>query len=499
MSQAFALSAIVGTPAAKGQFKDVSHWAAFDPGDHEVGTEPIGYLGAVFDGRYVYFAPFSRGGSQGPHGEVLRYDASGEFLNESSWATYDPGSHGVGQDPDGYAGAVYDGRYVYFVPFYDGTTYHSEVLRYDTMADFLHFSSWITFDPSLHDVGDDMGGYIGGVYDGRYVYFAPARMDGGWDHGEVLRYDTHGAFTDPAVWETFDAGDHDIGNDPDGYQGAAFDGRYVYFSPAFNGSTAHDEVLRLDTAGDFTDPSSWNTFEPSANGVESMLGYRGALFDGRYVYFVPAHDDIADHGRVLRYDTFGVFSEASSWDAYDAGDNGVGDVPDGYQDAAFDGRYVYFGPRRNETGCHGEVLRYDTLSTFTDPSSWATYNPGHFEIGSNPVGYNGVVFDGRFVYFVPGYDVPLFHGEVLRYDTLVDCNHNGIHDDCDLACGPTGGRCDVPGCGLSSDENDNSVPDECEPPIPTVSEWGLTVMAVLVIASGALICIRRRSVHEHRN
>ena len=33
-------------------------------------------------------------------------------------------------------------------------------------------------------------------------------------------------------------------------------------------------------------------------------GYRGAVFDGRYVYFVPDNNGGSDHGEVLRYDTF---------------------------------------------------------------------------------------------------------------------------------------------------------------------------------------------------
>ena len=40
-----------------------------------------------------------------------------------------------------------------------------------------------------------------------------------------------------------------------------------------------------------------------------------------------------------------------------------------------------------------------------------------------------------------------------------DCNGNGIYDACDLTCAPP---CDVPGCGLSADCNENLIPDSCE-------------------------------------
>jgi len=44
----------------------------------------------------------------------------------------------------------------------------------------------------------------------------------------------------------------------------------------------------------------------------------------------------------------------------------------------------------------------------------------------------------------------------------LDCNENDIPDWCDLDCGPSGGPCDVTGCGESNDCNANEVPDECD-------------------------------------
>lgn len=58
-----------------------------------------------------------------------------------------------------------------------------------------------------------------------------------------------------------------------------------------------------------------------------------------------------------------------------------------------------------------------------------------------------------------------FNGEEDVYFLRIprDCNSNTIEDDCDIACGPAGSRCDVPGCGDSADCNFNDIPDECEP------------------------------------
>ena len=42
------------------------------------------------------------------------------FTDLASWSAYDPGAHGVGKDPEGYAGGAFDGRYVYFAPYFNG-------------------------------------------------------------------------------------------------------------------------------------------------------------------------------------------------------------------------------------------------------------------------------------------------------------------------------------------------------------------------------------------
>ena len=59
-----------------------------------------------------------------------------------------------------------------------------------------------------------------------------------------------------------------------GYSGPAFDGRYIYFAPfAITTTTLHGKVLRCDTTGDFSDVSSWAAYDPSSQGI----GYTAAL------------------------------------------------------------------------------------------------------------------------------------------------------------------------------------------------------------------------------
>ena len=156
---------------------------------------------------------------------------------------------------------------------------------------------------------------------------------------------------------------------------------------------------------------------------------------------------------MLRYDTQGVFENASSWVTYDAAANGVGTNPRGNWRAVFDGRYVYFSPYRNPE-FHGEALRYDTQGVFDSASSWAAFDAGANGVGTDPDGYGGAVFDGQSVYFAPYHNGTENHGEVLRYDTYAG------------------------------------------PPIPAVSEWGLIVMVLLVLTTGTLVSMWRRPARQ---
>ena len=135
----------------------------------------------------------------------MRYDTRGEFTNSASWASYNA-ENTYGLTTKGYCGGVYDGRYVYFVPYHDGTAYHGRVLRYDTHGVFTNQAHWAVYNAELTGGAvPDKKGYVGGVFDGRYVYFVP-HSDGSAFHGRVLRYDTQGGFTDSQSWSAYDAG-----------------------------------------------------------------------------------------------------------------------------------------------------------------------------------------------------------------------------------------------------------------------------------------------------
>ena len=367
-----------------------------------------GYTGAVFDGRYVYFAPYHNS-SPNYSGIVLRYDTQGSYSDSGSWASFDAGNID-GLNTKGFIGAVFDGRYVYFVPYLNGG-YHGNVLRYDTQANFTTIGSWQAYNADGTD-GYSCVGYQYAVFDGKYIYFVPhygSANYGSAYHGIVLRYDTTLGFKDKTAWSAFDATSTG-GKSCKGFNGAVFDGRYVYFAPYHNSSPNYSGiVLRYDTQTDFANKSSWLAFDASDTNSKVCKGYTGAVFDGRYIYYAPYYNG-GYHGIVLRYDTQaqGGFIDAGSWNAYDAGLTG-GMITKGFYGAVFDGRYVYFVPYLN-----GNVLRYDTQSSFLSSSSWNAVDASSSS-GLLCKGYIGAVSDGRYVYFAPCYN-NAYHGNVLRME-----------------------------------------------------------------------------------
>ena len=176
-----------------------------------------------------------------------------------------------------------------------------------------------------------------------------------------------------------------------------------------------------------TDFNAFTAYDAGHTDGLSTNGYFGAGGDGRYVYFCPVRDHqdrYSVHGHVLRYDTQAPFHSAAAWTAYDAGyTDGLRTV--GFYGGAFDGRYVYFNPRDDGHSHHTRLLRYDTHGDFKAPDSWAAHD------AEFPHSGQGLAFDGRHLYFCPGYttapDVDRANpsasldnepsGQILRYDT----------------------------------------------------------------------------------
>jgi hypothetical protein len=373
-----------------------------------------------------------------------------------------------GLDSRGYFGAVFDGRYVYFSPqHYEGRLEHGVVLRLDTQGDFYDPTSYTAYNADGTD-GLHTCGFYGAAFDGHYVYFVP-RQDYSGYHSRVLRYDTNKPFNSVKSWEAFDVGY------PFSKQGVVFDGQFLYFCPGFSGDVATEEnysakVLRFDTLAEFKNPNSWQIFDASGTSRLEVGCFDGGGFDGCSIYFAPLMNGISlkydtslpfedptawcaydakqnhqmgmcvgivfdgkfmyympyGHGKVVRYNTLGYFQDPKSWQAFDVNEAGVLDSP-GFDGGVFDGRYVYFIPfiskqQTSEIEFHSHLLRYDTLKPFDEPNSWDTKDTCRAD-GISTIGYNAGAYDGRFIYLAPWRDGTAdggIHGRILRIDTLGD-------------------------------------------------------------------------------
>jgi hypothetical protein len=386
-------------PFVYNDMTSAAYWSTFDVST--VNASARGYLGGAFDGRFVYLAPTPYTSSSAGNGTVARYDTTVPFRSGTSWSTFDTAE--LGLPSSFFAGAVFDGRYVLLV----GAGF---TVRYDTTQNsFTSPLAWTTFNlTTLGEAGGGVGGFAGGVFDGRYEYLSPSGEN-------VLRYDTKTSFTETTSWGSFNTSSilqFDAGYEY-GFEGAIFDGQYVYFVPY------SDIVARYDTHTSFVDASSWSTFPLQLPVDAGSAPYAGGAYDGRYVYFVPEYTGLA-----VRYDTHATFTLAESWSTFDMFSVSGAVVPTSpspdlvpfsFEGAAFDGRYVYFVPSSLYCPC-ARITRFDSQGTFTDPAAWTTFDTT--TLGPGVFGFGGAVFDGRYLYLVPYDDgaVSMADGVVARFD-----------------------------------------------------------------------------------
>ena len=181
-------------------------WQAFDIGGAT--SLQTGIFGGAFDGRYVYYA--------NTQGTQVRVDTTVGFGASGSIATYNAGLGG----PSLMRTPGFDGRYLYFPHLY-GTT----ISRYDSLdGGFRSGSAWTTVvapGPAGVDAAAVAAGYLGAIFDGRYMYFALQDSS-----GLVARYDTTADLDGSASWASFATSA--LSATSGSLRGGTFDGRYVY-------------------------------------------------------------------------------------------------------------------------------------------------------------------------------------------------------------------------------------------------------------------------------
>ena len=269
----------------------------------------------------------------------MRYDTQKPFKSSRSWEAYNAGSID-GLASKGFQGALFDERFIYFVPSNNGA-YHGIVLRYDTQRPFKTASSWQAYDAGAAG-GVAAKGYYGGVVDEDFVYFSPD-VNAAGPHGFVLRYERRLPFKSASAWTVFNAAT--LHADCKGFGMPSSDENFIYFPPK-----EKSRVLRYDRKKPFSSTASWESFE-----LLNMNGYPGphdaCFFYDHYVLFSPTLYDVVMYDRDL------PFGSNSSWTMQDVGPAEKLDIW-GYKGALADPNYFYFAPYRKYTDLyHGTVLR----------------------------------------------------------------------------------------------------------------------------------------------
>jgi len=331
-----------------------------------VNSNCVGYWGGVYDGnRYIYYIPNITG-------YLLKYDTTKPLTNTSSYVIFNMTA--VNAQCMGWGGAIYDGkRYLYFIPYLGNTTGSGASIFcvYDTTLPMTSTTSYTTYD--LGALNSNLKAFRAGCFDGTYIYLG--FVDDGVGNAYVCRYNTTLSFTISSSYQYFQIS----GSIYNGSSGCIFDGQYVYFIPdiGLSGSA----LFVYDTTQDFT--TSYFTYFDTTTITGNAKQFAGAVFDGRYVYFVPNVNSI-----LVRYDTTLPFTSTASYQSYNIGETT-------FNGGVFDGRYLYLIPWTDNSS----MVVYDITKLFTSSTSYTTFNTS--SINSSCAGFSGGIVAGAYMYLSP--------------------------------------------------------------------------------------------------
>lgn len=150
---------------ARKSFGEISSWECFSL--RAIDRDFTGMQGAASDGKYIYVTELGTGlgDAADPPRRIGRHPASSPL--ETGWEF----RLATRSNPliSRYFGGTFDGRFVYFAPFSDnGVTIY---LRYDTLQPFSDDAAWTAVESPKVLLLD--AAHSGAIFDGKYVYFPP--------------------------------------------------------------------------------------------------------------------------------------------------------------------------------------------------------------------------------------------------------------------------------------------------------------------------------------
>ena len=167
------------------------------------------------------------------------------------------------------------------------------------------------------------------------------------------------------------------------FTGAVFDGEFIWMVPA-----NADSIVKIDKdTGEMTAFGEW-----PAGFRKGNLAFTGAVFDGEFIWMVPANAD-----SVIKIDRKnGKMASYNDWP------EGFSKGGHAFAGGVFDGRYVWMIPANADS-----VVTLDTLTG--EMKRCNAWPEGHAMV---EYAFAGGVFDGRYVWMIPYYSE-----QVVRVDT----------------------------------------------------------------------------------
>lgn len=315
------------------EFQNVDSWESFDI--TTLNSQACGFVDAFFDGQFVYFIPYH---NTQHHGLVARYNTRESLDSPDAWSFFDLTQN---LDPNcrGFVSGDFDCRYLYLAPYQcSWTQYNGRMVRFDTKSAFDDTNSWKMFDSESK--WPESRGFHGVVSTLDHTYFIPYVRENRDYHGFLVRHQKNTEFDDPNNWSNIDLTSiHPLAK---GFVGGCFDGRYLYLAPYFNGIERHGLVLRADTTRDLMDVTSWETFDMTSLHIDNR-GYFGAVVHGDFIYMLPhCKAEGIYQGRLVRYDRRMDFQSPDAWHFHDTAQNHPRSM--GYMGCATVGSNLYMAP-----------------------------------------------------------------------------------------------------------------------------------------------------------
>lgn len=322
----------------------------------------------------------------------------------------------------GFSCGTTDGLYAYYLTGYNaGFTAYGFLVRVPVSIAWSSpgiASSIMYLD--LTGYNASLAGFTGCLYDNGNLYLIPCNNGSPILSGLSARVSVTQAnwtaITDPQALPVLGVTTVDLRSiDAQlcGFYGGVITPTHIYYIPYYNGVYS-GKIARIPTTN-FT-LSGIETLNLAT--VSSILtGFRGGVYDGRYIYLAPYYNDrdpinypgqIPDyHGKVPRIDT-----ELFSLDTVVYVDlQGVASTLKGFDGLTCDvvGRYLYLCPSQGLTA--STVARID-LSRFTDASVVRTIQLTDFN--GSAIGYTSATSFREFVFLVP---TGSSNGNIARFRT----------------------------------------------------------------------------------